>query len=89
MSRTIRKSKNVVKFGDVKCRRIFEEYDHVKFTRDGNCNSTQHNKFFKYLCKTYHKAETRKLESKIVKDDDYDHLSYPARKNGKTFIWSV
>lgn len=63
--------------------------DYEKRTRDGHWNETGRNKFFKELCNDNLRSENRKLENKILKDEDYDHRPYPNSKTGKKFIWSV
>jgi hypothetical protein len=61
----------------------------AKRTRDGYCNESGRNKYFKKLSKKEVRAKTRQLEVKIYKDEDWDQYSYPADYLGKKHIWSV
>lgn len=62
---------------------------YAKRTRDGYCNETGRNKAYKTLSKETVRQAVKRLENKIVKDDDWDHLPYPDTYLGKKHIWDV
>lgn len=64
-------------------------YKFSKRTRDGYWNESGRNKAYKNLSKKEIRRKNKVLTTKILKDDDYDHLSYPDRYLGKKHIWSV
>lgn len=61
----------------------------AKRTRDGYCNETGRNCAFKTLSKTDVRRHSRRLEHRIVRDEEWDHLPYPDTYLGKKHIWSV
>lgn len=63
--------------------------DYAKYSRDGYFNETSPNQQFKYLSTSTIRQATRRLEHKIIKDAEYDHLPYPDTYLGKKHIWDV
>ncbi len=59
-----------------------------KFTRDGHWNETGRNTGFKKAASKTTRLGNRRLEKKILKDDDYDHLPYPNEHDGDHLRWS-
>lgn len=65
------------------------EAKYSKFTRDGWWNETGRNTLYKKWSKKLVRNANRRLEHKILKDDDYDHLPYPDYYMAKPLIWSI
>lgn len=61
----------------------------AKRTRDGNCNETGCNTAYKTLSKETVRQAVRRLEHKVLRDEDWDHLPYPDTYLGKKHIWDV
>lgn len=59
-----------------------------KFTRDGHWNETGRNTGFKEASKMQVRLGNRRLEKKILKDEDYDYLPYPNDHDGDYLRWS-
>lgn len=59
-----------------------------KFTRDGHWNETGRNTGFKEAAAKTTRLGNRRLEKKILKDEDYDHLPYPNEHDGDYLRWS-
>jgi hypothetical protein len=59
-----------------------------KFTRDGHWNETGCNTGFKEAAAKVTRLGNRRLEKKILKDEDYDHLPYPNEHDGDHLAWS-
>lgn len=59
-----------------------------EFTRDGHWSETGRNTGFKEASKTKVRLDNRRLEKKILKGDDYDHLPYPNEHDGDYLRWS-
>ncbi len=60
-----------------------------KWSRDGYLSETGRNKLYKEWSKQCVRNKNRILERKILKDEDYDHLSYPNYYMAKYLAWSV
>ena len=61
--------------------------EYATFTRDGKWNETGRNTGFKEASKLKIRRENKRLCNKIIKDEEYDHVSYPDRYIGKPSIW--
>lgn len=59
-----------------------------KFTRDGHWNETGRNTDFKKAAAKATRRGNHRLEHKILKDEDYDHLPYPNEHDGDYLRWS-
>ncbi len=59
-----------------------------KFTRDGHWNETGRNSGFKKASAKTVRLGNRRLEKKILADEDYDHLPYPNEHDGDFLRWS-
>ena len=59
-----------------------------KFTRDGHWNETGRNTGFKEAAAKVTRLGNRRLEKKILKGEDYDHLPYPNEHDGDHLVWS-
>ncbi len=59
-----------------------------EFTRDGHWNETSRNSGFKEASKMQVRLGNRRLEKKILKDEDYDYLPYPNEHDGDYLVWS-
>jgi hypothetical protein len=59
-----------------------------KFTRDGHWNETGRNTGFKEAAAKTTRLGNRRLEKKILKGEDYDHLPYPNEHDGDYLRWS-
>lgn len=62
--------------------------EYREFTRDGHWNETGRNTGFKETAAKVTRIGNRRLERKIMKDDDYDHLPYPNEHDGDFHRWS-
>lgn len=69
--------------------REYYRKEFAKHTRDGYCNETGRNTAYKRLSKETVRNAVRRLEHKILRDEDWDHLPYPDTYLGKKHIWSV
>lgn len=65
--------------------------DYAKSGRDNRySDSTSRNKDFKDYCKRDMRSKTKRLENKIMKDDDvWESEVFPHDCQGKKYIWSV
>ena len=63
--------------------------DYAKRTRDGYWNESGRNTAYKTLSKETVRQAVRRLEHKILRDNDWDHLPYPDTYLGKKHIWDV
>lgn len=61
--------------------------EYRKFTRDGHWNETGRNTGFKKAAAKTTRIGNRRLEKKILKDEDYDHLPYPNEHDGDHLVW--
>jgi len=59
-----------------------------KFTRDGHWSETGWKTGFKEAAAKVTRLGNRRLEKKILKDEDYDHLPYPNEHDGDYLVWS-
>lgn len=64
-------------------------FEYSKYTRDGWWNESGRNKLYKKWSKKLVRNANKRLERAIVKDDDYDHLSYPDYYLAKHLVWSI
>ena len=62
--------------------------EYREFTRDGHWNKTGRNTGFKKAAAKATRIGNKRLERKIVKGDDYDHLPYPNEHDGDFLRWS-
>lgn len=72
---------------------VEQEIDDLKsqyreFTRDGHWNETGRNTGFKKASAKTTRLGNRRLEKKILKGEDYDHLPYPNEHDGDHLVWS-
>lgn len=63
--------------------------DYAKRTRDGHCAESGHRTAYKTLSKETIRQAVRRLEHKILRDEQWDHLPYPDTYLGKKHIWDV
>lgn len=61
---------------------------YAKFTRDGHWNETGRNTGFKKASAKAVRNGNRRLKTKIMKDEDYDHVSYPNDHDHDYLVWS-
>lgn len=69
--------------------RDYARCEFAKRTRDGYCNETGCNTAYKRLSKETVRNAVRRLEHKILREEDWDHLPYPDTYLGKKHIWDV
>jgi len=62
---------------------------YAKRTRDGYCNETGRNRAYKTLSKETVRGAVKRLERRIVKGEEWEHLPYPDTYLGKKHIWDV
>lgn len=62
---------------------------YAKFSRDGWWNESGRNTLYKEWSKKTVRTANKRLERKILKDEDYDHLSYPDYYLAKHLVWSI
>lgn len=62
---------------------------YAKFSRDGWWNESGRNTLYKEWSKKTVRTANKRLERKILKDDEYDHLSYPDYYLAKHLAWSI
>ncbi len=74
---------------DLDAERAGARRDFAKRTRDGYCNETGCNIAYKTLSKETVRNAVKRLEHKILRDEDWDHLPYPDTYLGKKHIWDV
>lgn len=63
--------------------------DYAKRTRDGYWNESGRNTAYKTLSKETVRQAVKRLEHRILRDEDCDHLPYPDTYLGKKHIWDV
>ena len=63
--------------------------EYAKRTRDGYHNESGRNTAYKTLSKETVRQAVRRLEHRILRDDNWDHLPYPDTYLGKKHIWDV
>jgi hypothetical protein len=63
--------------------------DYAKRTRDGYWNESGRNTAYKTLSKETVRQVVRRLEHKILRDEQWDHQPYPDTYLGKKHIWDV
>jgi hypothetical protein len=63
--------------------------DYAKRTRDGYWNESGRNTAYKTLSKETVRQAVKRLEHRILRDEDWDHLPYPDTYLGKKHIWDV
>ena len=62
--------------------------EYRKFSRDGHWNQTGKNTGFKKAAAKATRINNRKLEYTIMKDEEYDRLSYPNEHDGDYLRWN-
>lgn len=62
--------------------------EYREYTRDGHWNETGRNTGFKEAAAKVTRIGNRRLEKKILKDEDYDHLPYPNEHDGDFHRWT-
>jgi hypothetical protein len=85
----VSKYRREYKLIDYDAERAEARREFAKRTRDGYCNETGCNTAYKCLSKETVRNAVRRLEHKILRDDDWDHLPYPDTYLGKKHIWDV
>lgn len=60
-------------------------YDRV--TRDGWANETTRRSGYKHATARSLRLENRRYCHRVIKDDDWEDVAYPSRKEGKQKIW--
>lgn len=60
-------------------------YDRV--TRDGWANETSRRSGYKHATARSLRLENRRYCHRVIKDDDWEDVAYPSRKEGKQKIW--
>jgi hypothetical protein len=63
--------------------------EYAKGTRDGYRNESGRNTAYKTLSKETVRQAVRRLEHRILRNEDWDHQPYPDTYLGKKHIWDV
>lgn len=84
-----KKQKVVYEEVDIEAEIEYHSKRYDKFSRDGWWNETGRNKLYKEWSTACVRNANKRLERKILKDEDYDHLSYPNYYMAKHLAWSV
>jgi hypothetical protein len=62
---------------------------YAKFSRDGWWTESGRNTLYKEWSTKLVRKANKRLERKILKDEEYDHLSYPDYYLAKHLAWSI